>query len=373
MSPASAGLTVGLIGCGQFAPLHLDALVRNEHVRNVVAADPDEAALAAMHRRYGIVRRIASDWRAVVESDEVDVVDILTPHDSHHEIAVAALEAGKDVICEKPIARTLEEADEMIAAAERTGRRLLIALTQVHFPAIARARELMAAGEIGRPFLAAFQVYDNEVARMSDPEHWKGDLERAGGGVLIDAGYHPTYLMLHLFGRPRAVTAMCRQLVIETEGKGEDTAVLALDLGEGMLGSIVVTFADDATRYRGERRIVGTQGTLLIRDMPEDELPLLLLTGEDTAAIPVRNPLQVQPLAVELTLNDLIAALVEGREPVGSTQLARDTLAVVLAAYESERSGRRVALPWAATRGDGPADAGTGCGEPHQGYDDTGR
>jgi len=346
MSPASADLTVGLIGCGQFAPLHLDALVRNEHVHRVVAADPDEAAVAAMHRRYGIIRRIATDWRAVVESDEVDIVDILTPHDSHREVAIAALEAGKDVICEKPIARTLAEADEMIATAERTGRRLLIALTQVHFPAVARARELMAAGEIGRPFLAVFQVYDDEVARMSDPEHWKGDLQRAGGGVLIDAGYHPTYLMLHLFGRPRAVTALCRQLVINAEGKGEDTAVVALDLGEGMLGSIVVTFADDATRYRGERRIVGTTGTLLIRDMPEDELPLLLLAGEDTATIPVRNPLQVQPLAVEMTLNDLIGAIIEAREPAAPTQLARDTLAVVLAAYQSERTGGRVELSW---------------------------
>ncbi len=179
-------------------------------------------------------------------------------------------------------------------------------------------------------------------------------------------------LMLHLFGRPRTVTAMCRQLVIDTEGKGEDTAAVTLDLGEGMLGSIVVTFADDATRYRGERRIVGTAGTLLIRDMPEDELPLVLLTGEDLAVIPVRNPLQVQPLAVELTLNDLIGAIVEDREPVASTQLARDTLAVVLAAYESDRTGRRVGLPWAETEVNGPADAETGCGEPHQGYDDSG-
>lgn len=357
MRSASADLTVGLIGCGQFAPLHLDALVRNDYVRKVVAADPDEAALTAMHRRYGIIRRIETDWRAVVESDEVDIVDILTPHDRHREIAIAALEAGKDVICEKPIARTLEEADEMIATAERTGRRLLVALTQVHFPAIARARALMDKGKIGRPFLAVFQVYDNEVARMSDPAHWKGDLERAGGGVLIDAGYHPTYLMLHLFGRPRAVTAICRQLVIDAVGKGEDTAVVALDLGEGMLGSIVVTFADDATRYRGERRIVGTEGTLLIRDTPEDELPLLLLTDGEAATIPVRNPLEVQPLAVELTLNDLIGAIVEGREPVASTTLARDTLAVVLAAYESERTGRRVELAWAeegeAAKGEG--------------------
>jgi len=339
-------LTVGLIGCGQFAPLHLDALVRNDHVRRVIAADPDEAALAGMYRRYGIIARTENDWRAVVTGDEVDVVDILTPHDSHCEIAVAALEAGKNVICEKPMARTLEEADAMIAAAERTGRRLLISMPQVHFPAIARAKQLLDAGEIGRPFLAVFEVYDDEVERMSDPEHWKGDLERAGGGVLIDAGYHAVYVMLHLLGRPRAVTAMCRSLVIDAEGTGEDTAVVALDLGDALMGTIVVTFADNATRYRAERRIVGTEGTLLMRDMPEDELPLLLMTDQDILPIRVQNPLDVAPLSVELTLNDLIDAIVEDREPVAGTQLARDTLATVLASYQSEREGCRIEMAW---------------------------
>ncbi|MGD9497477.1 MAG: Gfo/Idh/MocA family protein [Armatimonadota bacterium] len=339
-------LTVGLIGCGRFAPLHLDALLRNDRARRVIAADPDVRALHALHRRYGIIKRVETDWRAVVESPEVDIVDILTPHDSHCEIALAALQAGKHVICEKPIARTLEEADAMIAAAQQAGRRLLVSLPQVHLPAVVRARQMMEAGEIGRPFLAVMQVYDDEVARMSDPEHWKGDLERAGGGVLIDAGYHPTYLLLHLFGRPRAVTALCRRLVIATEGKGEDTASVALDLGEGVMGVIVVTFADHATRHRSERRIVGTAGTLLIRDTPEDEMPLLLLVEDDTSAIPVHNPLEVAPYALEATLNDLIGAIVEDREPLASTQLARDTLATVLAAYQSEREGRQVELVW---------------------------
>ncbi len=339
-------LTVGLIGCGEFAPLHLDGLVRNEHVRDVFAADPDENALERTRRRYGIIKRAETDWRAVVEDEMVDVVDVLTPHDSHAEIAEAAMEAGKHVICEKPIARKMDEADEMLAAAERTGRRLLISLPQVYYPAVVRARELIAEGEIGEPFLAVFNIYDDEFKRMSDPGHWKGDLERAGGGVLIDAGYHPIYLMLHLFGRPRAVTAMCRSLVIDTPGKGEDTAVMSLDFGEGMVGEITVTFANHAERYRGERRICGTEGALLIRDMPEDEVPLGLLYGEQFQPVPVHNPLQVPPYAVEATLNDLIAAIVDEREPLGTTQLAYDTLRVVRAGYASEREGRRVEMIW---------------------------
>ncbi|MFW5866687.1 MAG: Gfo/Idh/MocA family protein [Armatimonadota bacterium] len=339
-------LTVGLIGCGSFSSLHLDGLVRNEHVRDVIAADPDEAALETMHRRYGIIKRTESDWRAVVEDEAVDIVDIITPHDTHREIAVAALEAGKDVICEKPMARTLEEADAMLAAAQASDGRLLISLPQVYFPAIVAANEIVRSGEIGRAFLAVFSIYDDEFERMSDPEHWKGSLDRAGGGVLIDAGYHPLYVLLHMFGRPRSLTATCRSLLIDVEGKGEDTAAVALDFGEGVMANLTVTFADRGERYRADRRIVCEEGVLMIRDMPEDEIPLALLHGEEFSPIRVHNPLHVPPYAVEAMLNDLVGALVEDREPVATTQLAYDTLRVVEAAYESDRHGRRVELAW---------------------------
>ena len=339
-------LTVGLIGCGSFSSLHLDGLVRNEHVRTVIAADPDQSALAAMHRRYGIITRTESDWRAVVEDESVDIVDIVTPHDTHREITIAALEAGKHVICEKPIARTLAEADAMLAAADASEGRLLISLPQVYFPAIARAGEIIASGEIGRALLAVFSIYDDEFERMSDPEHWKGSVRRAGGGVLIDAGFHPLYVLLHLFGRPRSVTAMCRNVLIDVQGKGEDTAAVALDFGGGMMANLTVTFADHGERYRADRRIVCEQGVLMIRDMPEDEIPLALLHGEDFSPIRVHNPLLVPPYAVEAMLNDLIGALVHDREPIATAHLAYDTLRVVLAAYEADREGRRVELAW---------------------------
>ncbi|MFW5868530.1 MAG: Gfo/Idh/MocA family protein [Armatimonadota bacterium] len=339
-------LTVGLIGCGEFSSLHLDGLVRNEHARTVIAADPDEAALEAMHRRFGIIIRTETDWRTVVADETVDIVDIVTPHDTHREIAVAALEAGKDVICEKPIARTLDEADAMLAAARASEGRLLISLPQVYFPAIVRANEIVESGEVGRAFLAVFNIYDDEFERMSDPEHWKGSLERAGGGVLIDAGYHPLYVLLRIFGRPHSVSATCRSLLIDVEGKGEDTAAVALDFGDGVMANLTVTFADHGERYRADRRIVCEQGVLMIRDMPEDEIPLALLHGEDFSPIRVHNPLHVPPYAVEAMLNDFIAALVDDREPAATTRLAYDTLRVVRAAYESDREGRRVELAW---------------------------
>lgn len=337
------GLTVALIGCGGIASQHLGALVRNDHVDRVFAADPDEAARQGLFERYGIIKRLAADWRELIADDDVDVVDILTPHDSHREIAVAAMEAGKNVICEKPIARNVAEADEMIAAAERTGRRLFVALSQLDFPAVRRAGEIIEAGEIGRPLLAVFTVLDNEVARMNDPAHWKCDLERAGGGALIDVGYHAVYIMQDLMGPATAVTATGGRLLVEPETKGEDTAIVTLEFAGGALGSIVVTFADAATRYRAERRVVGTEGTLLIRDMPEDEWPLLIMQDEAMTPAPVVNPItDVAGKALQTTLDDFLQALVTGGEPRITTGQARQALVTIEAAYESMTSGRRV-------------------------------
>lgn len=337
------GLTVALIGCGAIASHHLDALVRNDHVDRVFAADPDEPARQKLFERYGIIKRLAADWRELVADDDVDVVDILTPHDSHREIAVASLEAGRDVICEKPIARNVAEADEMIATAERTGRRLFVALSQLNLPAVRRAGELIAAGEIGRPLLAVFTVLDNEVQRMNDPKHWKCDLERAGGGALIDIGYHAVYIMQHLMGPATAVTATGGRLLVEPETKGEDTAIVTLEFEDGALGSIVVTFADAATPYRAERRIIGTKGTLLIRDMLEDEWPLLIMQDEAIAQVPVANPItDVTGRSLQTTLDDFLEAITTGGTPRITTQHARQTLVTIEAAYEAMTGGRRV-------------------------------
>jgi len=335
-------LGIGLVGCGSFAAYHLEAFVRNDEVDRVFAADPNEDARESLYRRFGIIKRTAADYQEVVADDEVDVVDILTPHDSHREIAVAALRAGKDVVCEKPIARTLEEADEMIATAEETGRHLFIAMSQRNFPAHRRAKELMAEGAIGRPFLMVANVYDDDMERMNDPRHWKGDLERAGGGALIDIGYHAIYRMQDLFGPAKAVTAMCRRLVAKPSNKGDDTAVMALDLPGDVLGSIVLTFAATGHSYDAETRIVGAEGALIIRDNPLDETPLLLCQDEAFIPIRVHGPLDVAGYAVQVTLDHFIECILEGKEAELTVGEARAALSTVLAGYESERTGQRV-------------------------------
>jgi predicted dehydrogenase len=134
-----------------------------------------------------------TDWRRLVERDDLDLIDICTPGDTHAEIAIAALDAGKHVLCEKPLANTVEEAQAMVAAAERAaarGVRAMVGFTYRRVPAIALARRLVEAGRIGEIRHVRAQYLQDWLADAEAPLSWRLDKEKAGSGALGDIGAH---------------------------------------------------------------------------------------------------------------------------------------------------------------------------------------
>src|SRR3954451_5781576 len=157
-----------------------------------VLAGRDPAAVSAAADRLGWAGT-ETDWRRVVQRDDVDLVDICTPGDTHAEIAIAALEAGKHVLCEKPLANSLAEAEAMAAAAERAaagGVRAMVGFTYRRVPAVALARQLVAEGRIGQVRHVSAQYLQDWIA---DPEvafSWRLHKAKAGSGALGDIGAH---------------------------------------------------------------------------------------------------------------------------------------------------------------------------------------
>ena len=134
-----------------------------------------------------------TDWRRVVERDDIDLVDICTPGDSHAEIAIAALAAGKHVLCEKPLANSVEEAEAMTEAAERArtaGVRAMVGFTYRRVPAIALARQLVADGRIGEVRHVRAQYLQDWIADADAPLSWRLEKDKAGSGALGDIGAH---------------------------------------------------------------------------------------------------------------------------------------------------------------------------------------
>ncbi|PPF89644.1 dehydrogenase [Subtercola sp. Z020] len=152
----------------------------------------NEAAVAAAASKWGWAES-ATDWRAVIARDDIDIVDIVTPGDSHAEIAIAALEAGKHVLCEKPLANTVDEAEAMDAAARRAanrGVRSMVGFTYRRVPAVTLLRDLVAEGAVGevRQVRAAYR--QDWLVDENEPLAWRLQKEHAGSGALGDIGAH---------------------------------------------------------------------------------------------------------------------------------------------------------------------------------------
>lgn len=190
---------VGMVGYAFMGAAHSQAW-RNVHrffdvplvPRMVALCGRDAAKAQAAAARLGWAD-VETDWRALVARDDVDIVDICTPGDTHAEIAIAALEAGKHVICEKPLANNVAEAEAMVAAAERAaakGVRAMVAFNYRRVPALALARRMVAEGRLGEIWhVRAVYLQD----WITDPEYplvWRLQRDKAGSGALGDIGAH---------------------------------------------------------------------------------------------------------------------------------------------------------------------------------------
>ena len=182
------------------APHFFDLPLRPE-MAVVVGRDPARAAEAATRLGWA---ESSDDGAPVVARDDIDLVDICTPGNTHAEIAIAALEAGKHVLCEKPLANTVAEAEEMAAAAERAaadGVRAMVGFTYRRVPAIGLARRLVQEGRIGDVRHVRAQYLQDWIADPEAPLSWRLDKSQAGSGSLGDIGAHIIDLTQHITGQ----------------------------------------------------------------------------------------------------------------------------------------------------------------------------
>ncbi|MEU9049881.1 Gfo/Idh/MocA family oxidoreductase [Streptomyces sp. NPDC048384] len=210
----------------------------------------DAAAARAAADRHGWAC-VETDWRALVERDDVDLVDICTPGDSHAEIALAALAAGKHVLCEKPLANTVEEATSMTRAAEEAFERGQVAMVGFNYrrvPATALARSMVAEGRLGALRHVRVTYLQDWLVDPEFPLTWRLRKELAGSGALGDLGAHIIDLAQYLAGeRLTGVSALTETFVRERPLPGGATSGLSAVSANGS-GQVTV---DDAALFTG--------------------------------------------------------------------------------------------------------------------------
>jgi predicted dehydrogenase len=227
-------LRVGMIGIGfmgaahsqgwRVAPRFFDL---SSDVEMAVLVGRDAARTQAAADKWGW-GETSTDWRSLLERDDIDIIDIVTPGDTHAEIAIAALEAGKHVLCEKPLANTVEEAERMAEAAEKAAARgvyAMVGFTYRRVPATTFARDLVASGAIGEIRQVRANYLQDWLVDADAPLTWRMKKELAGSGALGDIGAHAIDLAQYITGqRLTTVSGMLETFVKErpllAEGSG---------------------------------------------------------------------------------------------------------------------------------------------------------
>src|SRR3712207_2427749 len=289
-TPDRPSLGVGLIGYAFMGAAHSQAWRTAPHFfdlplrpRMTAIAGRNQAAVTDAAQRLGW-EGAETDWRRVIERDDVGLVDVCTPGDTHAEIAIAALEAGKHVLCEKPLANTVAEAEAMAEAATKAaaqGVRSMVGFTSRRVPAIGLARQLVAEGRLGEIRHVRAQYLQDWIADPAAPMSWRLEKDKAGSGALGDIGAHIVDLTQYITGQTlTGVSAMLETFVKErplptSTGKlggvgGAETGQVTVDDAAVFLGRFsggaLASF--EATRFALGRKnairieVNGSEGSL---------------------------------------------------------------------------------------------------------------
>ncbi len=314
----------GLIGCGDIARKRVAPALRDAPGSRLSAVSRRRPELAEEFARQFGAEKTYADWRDLLADPELDAVYVATPVSQHEEQTVAAAEAGKHALCEKPMALDVAACDRMIAAARANDVRLGVAYYRRFYPVRRRIAELIAGGALGKPVLAQINAFERFDRKPDEPRSWLLDRAQSGGGPMMDFGSHRIEVLLSLFGEPRAVSGWSANLLFRDRDV-EDTAGALLTFADGVRAQLAVTHA--AAEPRDTLDVYLTAGSLHVGSLNAGDLRIRDSGGERLESLPPHPNLH-QPL-----VEDFIAAVREGRDPQVSGAAGRETQRVLTEIY----------------------------------------
>lgn len=323
----------GIIGCGDVAERKGGPAIWGVEGSELVAVMRRDAAKAEdFARRHG-AKRWYTRAEDLLADPEVNAVYVATPPYLHHRYTIEAAEAGKHVMCEKPMAMDVRGCREMIAACRDNGVKLMVAYYRRTYPVVKRMKKLLSEGAIGEPML----VRINLTAYYNPPDahrEWRTNPDAAGGGVMFDVGSHRLDLMVYLLGDVEKVAAFTGTL--HCGYKVEDSAVLSIKLVNGMHG--VANFNWNVGSGSDEFEIYGTEGKMLAR--PLDKGHLEVYRGKEVEIFELPPPKITHWGLVE----NFVRAVNQGGPLICPGEEGMKTNLIMEAAYRSSEEERTVDL-----------------------------
>jgi predicted dehydrogenase len=343
-------MKVALVGAGGMARLYRSVYARLPKVQWVLAVDVSERELAAC-KALG-ASRTSTDFADALASD-IDMVDISTPNHLHEEQAVAALNAGKHVLLQKPIASTLAAADRILAAAASSKGRLGMYLSSFNNPLVWEIKRIVAGGHLGEiQSVRARDAHTGGMLAKPSSDNWRSSRELTGGGSFLQLSIHAINLIQWwLESSITEIFAFSANQYSPNVG-GDDVTTAVAKLEGGKLALFDSGWASDGM----SRELYGTRGSIALRDN-DRVLEVKLDAPYRSELVQISQPNQVVSVArppaseafdnAENPLNQqrvFIERVSAGQRLLNDGQVGRRDLAVVTAAYESARTGRAVKI-----------------------------
>jgi predicted dehydrogenase len=295
----------GLIGCGDIAQKRVAPALRDLAACELVAVNRAQSELAAAFaKRFG-AKRWYLDWQKLLRDEEIDAVYIATPVHLHAEQTIAAAEAGKHVLCEKPMAMNVRECDQMIAACRSNKVKLGVAYYRHFYPVIERIKAIIKSGEIGTPVLLEINAFEQFNPETGHPRSWLLKKDLSGGGPMFDFGCHRLEVFMNICGAVTEVKAMTANVVFDREV--EDTAAALVRFERGACGILSVSHA--AAEAKDSLHIFGSAGSIRVSILNEGKIRVIGKLGERYESHPPHANWHT-PL-----IEDFVEAVLTDREP----------------------------------------------------------
>jgi UDP-N-acetyl-2-amino-2-deoxyglucuronate dehydrogenase len=338
----------GIIGCGVIGPTHRSAIAEAKGAKLVACCDILEDRARAFAKEAGPGVRAYRDIDDLLKQEDVQAVCVCTPSGLHGDHAIMAMDAGKHVLCEKPMDITLAKIDAMIEASRRNDVKLAGVFQRRTMPSSHKVRAALRGGKLGKLVLGdCYQKYFRSHEYYASGA-WRATWALDGGGALMNQGVHGIDLLLYLMGDVKRLSAYARRLVRNIEV--EDTAVAILEFVNGAVGVIEGT-TSVTPGYNCDMEFSGDLGTIKLKG---DEIAVWDIPGEEGLEVEgqgsrgtASDPLAGLTAAGHTRhVEDLVQAILTDREPEIPGSEARRAVEVIKAIYRSSREGgNTVELP----------------------------
>ena len=349
-------LKVGVIGVGSISEMHIRPYLENKEVKLVALCDIHEGRLAEKGKLYG-VNQLYNNYQDLLNDKNIDAVSICTWNNTHAEISIAALEAGKHVLVEKPLSMTVEEAIAVEVAAEKSGKTVQVGFVRRHADNAKILKRFIDDGELGEIYYAK----GSYLRRLGNPGGWFSDPKKSGGGPLIDLGVHMIDIMWYLMGKPRPVSVsgntyskLGNRSHIEnlsfykaadydpTLNDVEDLTNALIRFENGASLFVDVSFALQAKNDETTVKLFGEKGGA------EIEPELALVTEKNNTILNITP--QIDNLGFDFVksfaneINHFVECCQKGEETIAPVADGVQVMKMLNAIYESAKTGKEVYL-----------------------------